>query len=45
MEIMKSTLREGLPQLGLELSEERIDTLCAFGKAVARLYKACHAFV
>ena len=36
MEIMKSTLREGLPQLGLELPEERIDTLCAFGKAVVK---------
>ena len=36
MEIMKSTLREGLPQLGMELPEERIDTLCAFGTAVVK---------
>lgn len=36
MEIMKKTLQEGLPQLGLELPEERIDTLCAFGKAVVK---------
>jgi len=36
MEIMKSTLREGLPQLGLELPEEWIDTLCAFGTAVVK---------
>lgn len=36
MEIMKSTLREGLPQLGLALPEERIDTLCAFGTAVVK---------
>lgn len=36
MEVMKNTLREGLPQLGLELPEERIDTLCAFGRAVVK---------
>ncbi len=32
--IMKKTLTEGLPQLGLELEESVLDTLCDFGKAV-----------
>lgn len=31
---MENTLREGLPGLGLELSEDKIRTLCDFGKAV-----------
>ena len=35
-EIMKNTLLAGLPQLGLELSEERVDKLCAFGQAVVK---------
>lgn len=33
---MKDTLMEGLPGLGLTLSQEQIDTLCAFGKAVVK---------
>ena len=36
MELMKKTLLEELPGLGLELPEERIDTLCAFGAAVVK---------
>ena len=36
MEIMKKTLLEGLPQLGLELTDAQADTLCAFGKAVVK---------
>ncbi len=31
---MKQTLSQGLPQLGLSLSESAQDTLCAFGNAV-----------
>ena len=34
--MMKQTLTAGLPQLELELPEERIDTLCAFGKAMVK---------
>lgn len=33
---MKNTLTEGLKSLGLTLSQEQIDTLCAFGKAMVR---------
>ncbi|MBE6959381.1 MAG: 16S rRNA (guanine(527)-N(7))-methyltransferase RsmG [Ruminococcaceae bacterium] len=33
---MKQTLLSGLPELGLTLSDEQIDTLCAFGEAVVR---------
>lgn len=33
---MKNTLTEGLDTLGLTLSEEQIDTLCAFGRAMVR---------
>ncbi len=36
MNEMKTTLRSGLPLLGLELSEEIQDTLCAFGAAMVR---------
>ena len=36
MELMKKTLLEELPGLGLELPEERIDTLCAFGAAMVK---------
>ena len=36
---MKKTLRNGLPQLGLALSEETQDTLCAFGAAVVEQNK------
>ena len=36
MEQMKRTLTAGLPALGLELPEDRIDTLCAFGHAVVK---------
>jgi len=31
---MKNALQAGLPQLGLELTEERQNTLCSFGRAV-----------
>lgn len=34
MDIMKVTLTEGLPRLGLTLPQDTVDTLCAFGKAV-----------
>ena len=33
---MKKTLLAGLPGLGLELTEERVDRLCAFGHAVVK---------
>lgn len=33
---MKDTLTEGLQALGLSLSEEQVDTLCAFGRAVVQ---------
>ena len=33
---MKETLTAGLPLLGIDLSEEKIDTLCAFGKAMVK---------
>ncbi len=36
---MKKTLTGGLPNLGLSLSEEQIDTLCAFGAAVVEQNK------
>ena len=36
MELMKKTLTQELPALGLELPEERIDTLCAFGAAMVK---------
>ena len=36
MELMKKTLLAELPTLGLELPEERIDTLCAFGAAMVK---------
>ena len=34
--MMKQTLTAGLPLLGLDLSEETKDTLCAFGKAMVK---------
>lgn len=34
--MMKQTLSAGLPALGLELPEQRIDTLCAFGRAMVK---------
>ena len=34
--MMKQTLTAGLPQLGLRLPEDRIDTLCAFGRAMVK---------
>jgi len=34
--MMKQTLTAGLPTLGLTLSEETKDTLCAFGKAMVK---------
>ena len=33
---MKETLTAGLPLLGLELGEDKIDTLCAFGRAMVK---------
>ena len=33
---MKKTLEEGLPLLGLELSDDQKETLCDFGKAVVK---------
>lgn len=36
MEEMKQTLLAGLPALGLELPEQAVDTLCAFGQAVVK---------
>ena len=36
---MKKTLSEGLPRLGLDLSEETANTLCAFGEAVVEQNK------
>ena len=39
MDKMKTTLLEGLPQLGLTLSPETVDTLCAFGAAVVEQNK------
>lgn len=34
--MMKQTLTAGLPALGLSLPESRIDTLCAFGRAMVK---------
>ena len=39
MEVMKKTLCEGLPRLGLALDEAACDTLCAFGAAVVEQNK------
>ena len=39
MEMMKKTLCEGLPRLGLDLSDATCDTLCAFGAAVVEQNK------
>ena len=39
MDVMKSTLVEGLPRLGLALDEKTADTLCAFGAAVVEQNK------
>ena len=36
MDLMRKTLDAGLPQLGLELSEEAKNTLCDFGHAVVK---------
>ena len=36
MSLMRATLCEGLPLLGLELSEDAADTLCAFGEGVVK---------
>lgn len=36
---MRNTLSEGLPKLGLDLSDETQNTLCAFGKAVVEQNK------
>ena len=33
---MKTTLLQGLPELGMSLTEQQADTLCAFGHAVIR---------
>ena len=34
--MMKQTLSAGLPLLGLDLSEETKETLCAFGRAMVK---------
>lgn len=34
MMLMKQTLLQGLPQLGLTLTDSQLDTLCAFGQGV-----------
>ena len=39
MDVMKKTLCEGLPRLGLDLDEKTCDTLCAFGAAVVEQNK------
>ncbi len=39
MQRMKQTLQEGLPHLGLELSQQIQDQLCAFGSAVVEQNK------
>ncbi len=39
MMAMKSALKEGLPQLGLDLTEDTQNTLCAFGHAVVEQNK------
>jgi 16S rRNA (guanine527-N7)-methyltransferase len=39
MDMMKKTLLEGLPRLGLDLDEKTADTLCAFGAAVVEQNK------
>ena len=36
MELMRKTLNEGLPELGLTLEEAQAETLCRFGEAVVR---------
>ena len=36
MDLMLNTLKAGLPQLGLELSDETCEKLCAFGAAVVK---------
>ena len=36
MDVMKETLKEGLPELGLSLEEPIIDTLVAFGRAMVK---------
>ena len=36
MDVMLETLKEGLPQLGLELSDEICNQLCGFGKAMVK---------
>ena len=35
-DMMKQTLTSGLPMLGLSLAEDRVDTLCAFGRAMVK---------
>ena len=36
MDVMLKTLKEGLPELGLDLPEEIAETLCRFGEAVVK---------
>ena len=36
---MREALQAGLPQLGLELTEKTLDTLCAFGEAMVEQNK------
>ena len=36
MELMRKTLKEGLPELGIVLPDDRAEQLCLFGEAVVR---------
>ncbi len=36
MDLMKETLQKGLPEIGVTLDEQTMDTLCAFGRAVVK---------
>ena len=36
MDLMKKTLEAGLPELGLTLSDDILDTLCGFGRAMVK---------
>ena len=36
MDEMRQTLEAGLPELGLTLTENQIEKLCAFGRAVVK---------
>lgn len=36
MDLMKETLQKGLPEIGMTLDAQTVDTLCAFGRAVVK---------